>query len=148
LRPLSPSQVGLAEHQIRHHVITLSLTQCFEDCLRPEFWANITDRLRVCDKVDVFNARNDFYAELIIRSVTPSSSVRGTKGGARVHVLRYVEFEPLERKAKAIEYTVEFRGPASLWCAIRASDGAIVKSHMDSRELAERHVVSMSAATL
>jgi hypothetical protein len=143
---LSPSQIQLAEYATRHHVVTLPIGTTFEDCLDPAWWANVTDRLRVCDKVDVFDAKGTFYAELLVRAVAQSRPVQGTKGGARVHVLRYIEPESLERRARPIEHVVEFRGPAQLWCVIRISDGAVMKSHLDSREMAERHIASTQTA--
>jgi hypothetical protein len=69
------------------------------------------------------------------------------KGGVRVQVLRHVELEPLERRARPVEYKVEFRGPAELWCVIRIGDGAVMKSHLDSREMAERHIAAMQMAS-
>lgn len=146
LRPLSPSQIQLAEYATRHHVVTLPVGTDFNDVLQPGWWANVTERLRVCDKVDVFDARGTFYAELLIRAVAQSRPVQGTKGGARVHVLRFVELEPPERRARPVEYAVEFRGPAQLWCAIRIADGTVMKSHLDSREMAERHIATMAMA--
>ncbi len=146
LRPLAPSQIQLAEYATRHHVVTLPIGTSFEDCLDPAWWANVTDRLRVCDKVDIFDAKGTFYAEILIRAVAQSRRIQGSKGGARVHVLRFVEFEPLERRARPIEYMVEFRGPAEIWCVIRISDNAVMKSHLESREMAERHIASMQTA--
>ncbi len=146
LRPLAPSQIQLAEYATRHHVVTLPIGTSFEDTLDPAWWANVTDRLRVCDKVDVFDAKGTFYAEILIRAVVQSRPIHGSKGGARVHVLRFVEFEPLERRARPIEYMVEFRGPAEIWCVIRIGDNAVMKSHLESREMAERHIASMATA--
>ncbi len=146
MRPLSPSQLQLLEFAIRSHVITIAPTQTFEDCSDPSFWANVADRMRVCDLIYVFSARNDFFAELIVRTVAQGSAVRGSKGGVRVQVLRYVELDPLERPIRPVEHKVEFRGPAELWCVIRNSDGAIVKSHLDTREMAERHIATMAVA--
>jgi hypothetical protein len=65
IRPLAVSQIQLAEYATRHHVVTLSLTQEFEDILNPAFWVGVTDRARVCDKIDVFDAKGTFYAELL-----------------------------------------------------------------------------------
>jgi hypothetical protein len=145
-RPLAVSQIQLAEYATRHHVVTLSLTQEFEDTLNPAFWANVTDRMRVCDKIDIFDAKGSIYAELLVRAVAQSRPIHGTKGGARVQILRHVELEPLERRVRPVEYKVEFRGPAELWCVVRISDGAVMKSHLDSREMAERHLAAMQMA--
>jgi hypothetical protein len=144
LRPLSPSQIQLAEYATRHHVVTLPVGTPFEDCLKPEFWANTADRLRVCDKVDVFDAKGTFYAELLVRAVAQSRPVQGAKGGAQLIVLRHIEFDPVETRVKPIEHTVEFRGPAELWCVVRITDGAVVKSHLETREMAERHVATVA----
>ena len=146
-RPLAVSQIQVAEYATRHHVVTLTLTQEFEDTLNPSFWANVTDRMRVCDKIDVFDAKGRIYAELLVRAVAQSRPIHGTKGGARVQVLRHVELEPLERRVRPVEYKVEFRGPAELWCVIRISDDVAMKSHLDSREMAERHIAAMQMTT-
>jgi hypothetical protein len=74
--------------------------------------------------------------------------VRGSKGGALVHVLRFVEFDPIEKKPRPVEHTIEFRGPASLWSIIRSSDGAVVADQIENRELAERRVASMATAQI
>jgi hypothetical protein len=126
--------------------VTLPVGTPFEDCLRPEFWANVADRLRVCDKVDVFDAKGTFYAELLVRAVAQSRPVQGTKGGVHLHLLRHVELEPPERKVRPAAHTVEFRGPAELWTVVRVADGAVVAHHLESRELAEQHLARMATA--
>ncbi len=146
IRPLPPSQIALAEFAIRHHVITLPVGTEFADCLVPAFWANVTHLLRVCDKIDVYDARGTTYAELLVRAVSQSRPVQGTKGGALMYVLRHVDLDPPERRARPPEYRIEFRGPAETWCVIRIGDGAIMKSHLDSREMAERHIATMAMA--
>jgi hypothetical protein len=148
LRPLPASQIGLAEHLVRHHVVTLPIGTTFGDALLPEFYANVSDRLRVCDRIDLFDTRGTFYAELLVRFVSQSRPMQGTKGGARVHLLRYVEFDLVEQKARPIELAAEWRGPSQMWCAVRIADNAIIKSHMESRELADRHIASMAVAMI
>jgi hypothetical protein len=54
--------------------------------------------------------------------------------------------EPLERKLRPVEHAVEFRGPSHLWCVVRIADGAVVKTHLESREHAERHIAAMATA--
>jgi hypothetical protein len=146
LRPLSPAQIGLAEHMVRHHVVTLPPGSDLQDIFDPAFWAHTADRLRVCDRIDVFDARGSFYAEVIVRAVSQTRPMQGIKGGARVFLLRHVDLDPIEPRARPVEHAVEYRGPADLWCVIRSTDGAVVKSHIESRELAERHIASMAMA--
>jgi hypothetical protein len=146
VRPLSPTQIQLAEFATRHHVLTLAIGQEFDDLFRVDFWAGIAQRLRVCDTVSVFSARNDLFAELLVRQVSIPDGVRGSKGGATVYVLRHHELEPLDRRPRPVEHVVEFRGPANLWCVVRISDGAVVAHHLDTREAAEQHLARMATA--
>jgi hypothetical protein len=146
MRPLSPSQIQLAEFATRHHVVTLPIGTPFEDVLQTIWWSNVTDRLRVCDKVDVFDAKGTFYAELLVRAVAQSCPIHGSKGGVRVQILRYIELDSPEKPIKPVEHSIEFRGPAELWRVIRIRDGAVVRSHLDNREIAERHVCALAAA--
>jgi hypothetical protein len=148
LRPAAPSQLQLSEFAVRHHTFTLTNAQEFDDCLRPEFWAGIANRLRVCDKIDVFSARNDIYVELMVRQVTLPDGVRGSRGGAWVHVLRRVDLEPVERRPRPVEHRVEFQGPSALWCVVRNKDDALVAHHLDTREAAEQHLARMATAAV
>jgi hypothetical protein len=146
LRPLAPSQIQLAEYATRHHVVTLPVGTEFADALRPEFWSNVADRLRVCDKVDIFDARGTVYGELLVRSVAQTRPVQGVKGAVQMHLLRHVELDPPDRKLRPPTHVVEYRGPADLWTIIRISDGAVVAHHLESREIAEQHLARMAMA--
>src|SRR6266478_9960159 len=54
MRPLAQGQIQLAEHAVRHHVVTLAANQSFEHILDPDFWANVAQqRFRPCDRIDV-----------------------------------------------------------------------------------------------
>jgi hypothetical protein len=146
MRPLAPSQIGLAEHVTRHHVVTLPAGTPLEHVVDATFWGNISERLRPCDRVDVHDAGGRFFIELIVRQVAQSRPTSGVKGGALMHVLRHVEFDPIESKPRPVDHEVKFLGPAQGWCVVRLSDGKPVAENLADRETAEKHLAGLTTA--
>jgi hypothetical protein len=146
MRPLAVSQIGLAEHLVRHHVVTVPLGVPRENLIDPSFWSLVADRLRPSDKIDVHSADGTYYAELIVRQVSQGRPIAGVKGGALVHVLRYVEFEALGAKPRPSEFEVRYQGPAGRWCVVRLSDQTIMAQNLETREIAQQHLAAMATA--
>ena len=145
MRPLAPGQIQLAEHAVRHHVVTLAANQSFEHILDPDFWANVAqNRFRPCDRIDVHDASGRFFAELYVRQVHEGRAATGAKPSVVVHLLRYVEFEPLDARPKRTVYEVKFMGPAQGWSIIRVSDGNVMIENLENREIAEKRLATMN----
>ena len=145
MRPLAPGQIQLAEYATRHHVVTLAPNQSFEHITDSDFWANVSqNRFRPCDRIDVHDAGGRFFAELYVRQVHEGRAASGTKPSILVHLLRYVEFEPLDTRPKAQTYEVKFMGPAQGWSIIRTADGNVMIENLDNREIAEKRLSTMN----
>jgi hypothetical protein len=145
MRPLAPGQIQLAEFAVRHHVVTLAANQSFEHITDPDFWANVAqNRFRPCDRIDVHDAGGRFFAELYVRQVHEGRAATGAKPSVVVHLLRYVEFEPLDTRAKPKLYDVKFMGPAQGWSIIRTADGNVMIENLENREIAEKRLATMN----
>ena len=145
MRPLAPGQIQLAEYATRHHVVTLAGNQSFEHISDPDFWANVAqNRFRPCDRIDVHDAAGRFFAELYVRQVHEGRAATGAKPSVLVHLLRYVEFEPLDSKPKRTFYEVKFMGPAQGWSIVRVSDGSVMIENLENREIAEKRLSTMN----
>jgi hypothetical protein len=143
MRPVSPGNLQLAEFATKHHVVTVPAGVPLEHITDPAWWANVADRLRPCDKIDVHDAAGRYYLELIVRHVTAGRVVSGARGGAIVFPLRFIEFEPLEAKPAPITHEIRFLGPVQGWCIIRIHDQRVVSENLPDREAAEKHLAGM-----
>jgi hypothetical protein len=144
MRPLAPSQIGLAEHLTRRHVVTLPPNTPFEQVFDPVFWANVADqRMRIGDQIEVHDAGVRFFAVLYVRAVVQSRPHAGMKGGVHVHLLHFYEFDAPPDVAKVATHQVKFLGPAQGWCVLRLSDGATVAQNLATREDAESHLANL-----
>ena len=147
MRPLAPGQIQLAEFAVRHHVVTLAANQSFEHITDPDFWANVAqNRFRPCDRIDVHDAGGRFFAELYVRQVHEGRAATGAKPSVVVHLLRYVEFEPLDTRPRRTVYEVKFMGPAQGWSIIRVSDGNVMIENLENREIAEKRLATMNVS--
>jgi hypothetical protein len=145
MRPLAPGQIQLAEFAVRHHVVTLAANQSFEHVTDSDFWANVAqNRFRPCDRIDVHDAGGRFFAELYVRQIHEGRAATGAKPSVVVHLLRYVEFEPLDTRPKRTLYEVKFMGPAQGWSIIRVSDGSVMVENLENREIAEKRLSTMN----
>jgi hypothetical protein len=145
MRPLAPGQIQLAEFAVRHHVVTLAANQSFEHITDPDFWANVAqNRFRPCDRIDVHDAGGRFFAELYVRQVHEGRAATGAKPSVVVHLLRYVEFEPLDTRPKRTLYEVKFMGPAQGWSIIRTADHHVAVENLENREIAEKRLATMN----
>src|SRR5258707_4734485 len=145
MRPLAPGQIQLAEFAVRHHVVTLVANQSFEHVTDSDFWANVAqNRFRPCDRIDVHDAGGRFFAELYVRQVHEGRAATGAKPSVVVHLLRHVEFEPLDTRPKRTLYEVKFMGPAQGWSIIRTADGKVMIENLENRETAEKRLSTMN----
>jgi hypothetical protein len=145
MRPLAPGQIQIAEYATRHHVVTLNANQSFDHITDPDFWSNVAqNRFRPCDRIDVHDAGGRFFAELYVRQVHEGRAASGTKPSVLVHLLRHVEFEPLDTRPKPQVYDVKFMGPAQGWSIVRLSDAKVMIENLENRDIAEKRLASMN----
>ncbi len=146
-RPLPPSGYQISEYAVHHLTVTLPPEVPFEDCLRPEFWANAPHGvLRPADRIDIHSAAGRYYAELYCRAVAASKPALGVKGGAVMAVLRLHEFEPLDRNPRKATHEVRFVGPQFGWSIVRLSDQKIAVPNLADEAEAHRHLAGMIRA--
>jgi hypothetical protein len=77
-------------------------------------------------------------------SSSKAAPTAGAKGGAVVHLLRKVEFDPIEARPRQVTHEVRFLGPAQGWSVVRLSDGKPVAENCPDRDTAESHLVKMT----
>jgi hypothetical protein len=142
-RPLAVSQIKLAEYATQRHVVSLPSEVDFLRVEEPSFWANVTDRLRPGDLIDVHSQAGLFFGQLYVREAGFGDPTRA-KFGAVVHVLGYHEFDRIEpRKREAPTHEVRFLGPVQSWGIVRLIDGAVVVENLPDRPTAEAKLRAM-----
>jgi hypothetical protein len=142
-KPLPVSAIGLAEYTTRRHTVTLPPDTPVERVEQADFWANVADRLRPGDSIEVHCPKGSFFAELYVREICHSGGVAKAKSGAIVHVLRHVKFEPIEHAKQAATHEVAFLGPNPGWGVVRIADQAIVIAGLPDKETAQSHMHAM-----
>lgn len=107
-----------------------------EDMVKPEYWAHVAKNFKVGDRVEVVPEGAEWFAELFVRSVSPTA--------ATVVVLRSQVFA--ERKASIDPgLDVKYRG-ANGWSVIRKSDKSVLYEKGDTREAAESFARGLNLA--
>jgi hypothetical protein len=134
--------VGLAEHQTRHHVCTIPANTPVEHITESDFWSNIYERFRPADRIDVHSSDGSFFCELYVRSVTRATP--GQKARVLVHVLRHVDFPPLDARPRTNPYRVDFLGPAQGWSVTRTADEKLMVNNLENREVAEKRAAQLA----
>jgi hypothetical protein len=134
--------IGLQEHQVRIHVCTVPPGTPIEHLTDSDFWANLFERFRPADRIEIHAADGAFFTELYVRSVTRATP--GQKARVLVHVLRHVEFPPLDARPKPNPYRVLFLGPAQGWSVVRASDERVMADSLENREIAEKRAAQLA----
>jgi len=102
------------------------------DLLKPEYWANFAQKLKLRDRIEVWADDGSWIADVVVLGSTRTS--------ADVRLLRvdYLDqFTPDETGTGALKsYDVRYRGIHSQWSVIRLADGAIISEGHGSRQAA------------
>lgn len=130
VQAVMPQARQLAEHAIRHHVITVEDATHPEDFLRPEFYALIAGELRQGDRVEIRDHGMTFWGEYIVTAQDNT--------WAKVQELRKIKLVPAEVSLISKEFEVKHQGPVKKWCVIRKSDRSSVKESCQTRAEAEQ----------
>jgi hypothetical protein len=118
--------------------VTLPSDIPFERVKDPTLWVNLSDRLRVGDKISVHSTTQSFFGELYVREAGYGDPTRA-KFGAVVHVLSFHEFDAIEpRKREAPTHEVRFLGPNQGWGIVRLADGKVTVDSLPDRPAAEQ----------
>lgn len=138
IKPIIAPRIQFAE-QVRHlYRVTLEEGQTLEDVLEPETWSHIAVQLQQFDRIEVVEETGAFYAELLVASCDRTS--------ASVTVLVHKELAPSEVAEREADVYPKWRGPIHKWCAIRKSDGAVLKSEMQDKGEALNYITGIKLA--
>lgn len=119
-----------AEYVSNRWVVTAEPGTTIDEIKDPIFWANVANRLRQWDRIEVRDAAGEWVAELVVLAVEPFA--------AKVHVVRHDVFDMKanggvpEAQPVPEGYEVKNRGKDG-WCVIRQEDKAILKTGEVSR---------------
>lgn len=119
VQALMPQRRALAEHAIRHHVVTVEDASHPEDFEKPEFWSLVANQLQIGDHIEVRDDAMTFWAEYLVTACDAT--------WAKTQCLRKVKLDAEVGKEISSEFKVEYKGPHKKHCVIRVSDKSIVK---------------------
>ena len=111
-----------------------------EDLLVPNYWGNVTNRLKAGSFIDVRAQDGSFYAEYYVHEVHPQYAI--------VEQTRLITFDKVKatRESHGKEsYKPVWKGPTWLWCVMRASDGAVVEKGYQSEKAAAARIKEITA---
>lgn len=97
------------------------------DMLLPEYWVHVAKTFRVGDRIDVTAADGSWFAELFVRTVSPT--------GIKAYVLRHIEFDKTAAEAPPT-LDIRHRGGAG-WSVVRLSDKTVLFEGGKARSDAE-----------
>ena len=122
------TKLQLAEHKRNVHFADVPKGTPLTVLNMPEFWANVSGRLRPNDRIEAQPEDGLFFAEFMVRSCGPN--------WAHVELMRYHAFESAESLIeKSKTHKVEYNG-ASKWHVIRLSDRAVLTKGHETPEQA------------
>lgn len=126
-RKLLSDQLQTAEHLRRDLIVKPERGTTLAEMLVPQYWVHVHRQLQALDRIEVRPADGSWWAELLVIAVEPFA--------ARVEVLR--EHQIGRQNGAEIEppkgYSFMHRG-SNGWCAIRLSDGIVLKEKEPSIE--------------
>lgn len=113
-----------ADYECTRYVAKVAPGVKFEDVIKPDFWAHVSERLRAWDELHVRCKDGTWMAHLVV--------LDASRQWARVHVLSGphnftnsdVSMSQAEKIAQA-DFDVKFRGPRK-WSVVRKSDNAVL----------------------
>lgn len=131
-RPLTLNRLRLAEHEIKHYVVTVEAGTTVDDILTPEYWAITSRQFGPGDEITVRADDETFYAKLLVRAVSHA--------WMRVHLLHYSDLQ-IKTPEAALEpapmFVVEWGGGSHKYRVRRASDNEVVSKHHPDKQTAQ-----------
>lgn len=107
----------------------------YEAVLAPEFWGMVASKIRIGDKIEVYEEGGAYYAELLVRNSSPFT----------VTELVFKELEAIENFEPVSLFRVSFHGPKK-YRVTRLSDGYVVREGIQTKEEAYREAADQEKA--
>lgn len=127
-----------SEYTHTNYDATVEAGVTLDDCLAPEFWMHVADKLRPSDKIFVYAADQSFYAELLALSVN--------RVEARVALIHHVDLSKAtngeELGAELAKYDVSWAGPANKFRIVHKASKDVVKDGFDNEAAARTWLIS------
>ncbi len=104
-----------------------------EDTLKPEYWANVTDKIQITDRIEAIWEDNSIFAEYIVTDVGPT--------WAKVILINEVDLTKAKVSTppeKPSEYKISFGGNLLRHVVVRLSDGKRISEDHATSEAAEQ----------
>lgn len=126
---LTVERCALGEQVNQTWIITAESGTTLEDIAKPEYFANVANKMRPYDKVFARVDTGEWYAELLVVSCG--------RAWAKTIPLQVVDFVGKETEVVprdgSDEYDVRYKGPHLKFCVIRKSDNEMIKDHLQSQ---------------
>lgn len=133
---LRPARLEVAEQARRHYSAAVDKGVTLEDCLKPEFWQHVGDKLSPTDWIEVQPDDGSWYALLLVRSADRIS--------ARVAVINYVELSSGgdDSNIGSVDMKVVWSGRYTKWRIESGigNDKVIIKDGFHDEALAREHM--------
>jgi hypothetical protein len=137
---LDPTRFSQGDFINASYTITVEAGTTLDDVLKPEFLANVSNKLRPYDRVHVRIDTGEWYAECLVLS---AGRVWAKLMPMLVLDLTTQDVEITQGEA-ADEYQVAFRGPHLKFCIIRKSDREVIKEQIPTKIEAQNWLASYS----
>jgi hypothetical protein len=123
---LRPHLLRDADYRRSLYQVVLEPGPTYDDLLKPAFWAHVSGKLKVRDRIEVHAHDGSWYAELIVCSSSRTATT--------VAPLRKVDLTAVaDAAANTDGVEIKHRGFAK-WSAIRKSDKAVLVEGLDTKE--------------
>ncbi len=140
---LDVTRFSLAEQVNQGWTVTVESGTTLQDVLQPEFFANVSSRLRPYDRMYVRIDTGEWYAELLVLSC-------GRVWAKLIPVftldLTTQDVEVSQADA-ADRYLIQYRGPHLKFCVIRRVDKAPIKEQLENKAEAQAWLSSYLLTT-
>ena len=139
---LDPSRFTLDEHANQNWTLTVEQNTTLDDVLKPEFLANVANRLHPYDRIRVRIDTGEWYAELLV--------VQCGRVWAKIvplFTIDLVEKMDEEVEGEAFDqFIIQFRGPHLKFCVVRKIDKEPIKDKLDSKVEAQQWLANYTRA--
>lgn len=109
-----------------------------DDCMKPEFWMHVADKLRPSDKIHVYSADQTFYAELLV--------LRVNRVEAETALINHVDLTKATHGAtlgdELSKYDISFAGPTYKWRVTHKASKDVIKDGFDNEAGARTWLIS------
>jgi hypothetical protein len=143
---LDPTRVTLDEYVNQNWTVTVEAGTTIEDILKPEFFSNISSKMRPYDHMRVRTDAGEWYGEFLVLScgrvwakLAPIFTMDLTS--------KDIELTQAGVADGMEQYEVAFRGPHLKFCIIRKSDRESIKEQLQTKAEAQAWLASYVITT-